>query len=60
MILEKYRQTTDYKSQTVKQTPTQNNYSVKGQREFLTPTKTAKMRPLRNIAQFVFPNGFDT
>ena len=50
MILENYRQTTDYKLQTVKEI---------GEREFLTPRKTAKMRPLNNIPQFVSPNRFD-
>ena len=50
MILENYRQTTDYKLQTVKEI---------GEREFLTPRKTAKMRPLNNIPQIVSPNRFD-
>ena len=59
MILENYRQTTDYKSQTVKETAKQNNHSNKGEREFLTPRKTVKMRPLINIPQYVSPNHFD-
>ena len=58
MILENYRQNTDYKPQTVKQTAKQNNHSDKGEREFLTPRKTVKMRPLNNIPQFVSPNRF--
>ena len=32
MILENYRQTTDYKPQTVKETAKQNNHSNKGER----------------------------
>ena len=60
MILENYRQTTDYKSQTVKETAKQNNHSDKGEREFLTHRKTVKIRPLNNIPQFVSPNHFDT
>ena len=52
MILQNYRQTTDYKPQTVKETAKQNNYSDKGEREFLTPRNTVKMRPLNNIPQF--------
>ena len=59
MILENYRQNTDYKPQTVKQTAKQNNHSDKREREFLTPRKTVKMRPLNNIPQFVSPNRFD-
>ena len=59
MILENYRQTTDYKPQTVKETAKQNNHSDKGEREFLTPRKTVKMRPLNNIPQFASPNRFD-
>ena len=59
MILENYRQTTDYKPQPVKEIAKQNYYSDKGEREFLTPRKTAKMRPLNNIPQFVSPNRFD-
>ena len=50
MILENYRQTTDYKLQTVKEI---------GEREFLTPRKTAKMRPLNNIPQFLSASHFD-
>ena len=60
MILEIYRQTADYKSQTIKETAKQNNHSDKGEREFLMPRKTAKMKPLNNIPQFVSPNHFDT
>ena len=59
MILEIYRQTADYKSQTIKETAKQNNHSDKGEREFLMPRKTAKMKPLNNIPQFVSPNRFD-
>ena len=59
MILENYRQNTDYKPQTVKETAKQNNHSDKAEREFLTPRKTVKMRPLNNIPQFVSPNRFD-
>ena len=59
MILENYRQTTDYKPQTVKEITKQNYHSDKGEREFLTPRKTAKMRPLNNIPQFLSANHFD-
>ena len=59
MILENYRQNTDYKPQTVKETAKQNNHSDKGEREFLTPRKTVKMKPFNNIIQFVSPNHFD-
>ena len=59
MILENYRQNTDYKAQTVKETAKQNNHSDKGEREFLTSRKTVKMRPLNNIPQFVSLNRFD-
>ena len=59
MMLENYRQTTDYKSQTVKEAAKQNNHSHKREREFLTTRKTVKMRPLNNIPQFVSPNRFD-
>ena len=59
MIPENYRQTTDYKPQTVKETAKQNNHSDTGEREFLTPRNTVKMRPLNNILQFVSPNCFD-
>ena len=59
IILEKYRQTTDYKSQTVEETAKQNIYSDKEEREFLTPRKTVKMRPLNNIPQFVSLNRSD-
>ena len=59
MILENYRQYADYKPQTVKETAKQNNHSDKAEREFLTPRKTVKMRPLNNIPQFVSPNRFD-
>ena len=59
MILENYRQTTESKSQTVKKTAKQNNHSDKREREFLTPRKTVKMRPLSNIPQFISPNYFD-
>ena len=45
-ILENYRQNTDYKPQTVKETAKQNTHSDKEEREFLTPRKTVKMRPL--------------
>ena len=58
MILENYRQTTDYKSQTVKETAKQNNHFDKGEREFLMPRKTVKMRALNNIPQFVSPDHF--
>ena len=34
MILENYRQTTDYQPQTVKQTDKQNNHSDKGKENF--------------------------
>ena len=56
IILENYRETTDYKPQTLKENAKQNNHSDKGEREFLTPRKTVKMRPLNNIPQFVSPN----
>ena len=59
MILKSCKQTTDYKRQTVKETVEQSNHSDKGEREFLTPRKTVKMRPLKNIPQFVSPNRFD-
>ena len=59
MILENYRRNTDYKPQTVKETAEQNNHSDKGEREFLTPRKTVKMRPFNNNIQFVSPNHFD-
>ena len=58
MILENYRQNTDYKSQTVNETANQNKHSDKGEREFLTPRKTVKMRPLNNIPQFDSLNRF--
>ena len=57
MILENYRQTTDYKPQTVKETARQNNPSDKG-REFLTSRKTVKTKPLNNIPQIASPNRF--
>ena len=60
MILENYRQTTDCKSQTVKETSKQNNHSDEGEREFLTTRKAVKMRPLNNIPQFASPNRFGT
>ena len=56
IILENYRETTDYKPQTLKENAKKNNHSDKGEREFLTPRKTVKMRPLNNIPQFVSPN----
>ena len=56
MILENYRQNNDYEPQTVKETAKQNNHSDKGKREFLTPRKTVKMRPLNNIPQFICLN----
>ena len=59
MILENCRQTTDYKTQTIKETVKLNNHYDKGEREFLTPRKTVKMRPLNNIPQFASPNRFD-
>ena len=59
MIRKSCKQTTDYKRQTVKETVEQSNHSDKGEREFLTPRKTVKMRPLKNIPQFVSPNRFD-
>ena len=59
MIVGNYRQTADSKSQTVKETVKQNNHSDKGEREFLTPRKTVKMRPLNNIPQFASPDRFD-
>ena len=59
MILENYRQNTDYKPQTIKETTKQNNHSDKGERKFLPPRRTVKMRPLNNIPQFVSPNRFD-
>ena len=59
MILENYRETTDYKPQTVKETAKQSNHSDKGEREFLTPRKTVKIRPLNNIPQFASPNRFN-
>ena len=59
MIPENYRQTTDYKPQTVKETAKQNNHSDTGETEFLTPRNTVKMRPLNNILQFASPNCFD-
>ena len=54
MILENYRQTTDYKPQTVKKTDKQNNDSDKGEREFLTPRKTVKMRLLKQYSTVRF------
>ena len=59
MIPENCRETTDYKTQTVKENVKLNNHSDKGEREFLTPRKTVKMRPLNNIPQFASPNRFD-
>ena len=59
MILENYRQTTNNKPQTVKQTAKQNDHSDNGERELLTPKKTVKMRPWNNIPQFASPNRFD-
>ena len=59
MILENYRQTTDYKPQTVKETAKQNIHSDTGERDFLTPRNTVKMRPLNNVLQFASPNCFD-
>ena len=59
MILQNGRQNTDNKPQTVKNTAKQNNHSNKGEREFLMPRKTVKMKPLNNIPQFVSPNRFD-
>ena len=59
MILENYRQTADYESQTIKETAKQNSHSYKGEREFLTPRNTVTMRPLKNISQFASPNRFD-
>ena len=53
MILENYRRNTDYKPQTIKETAKQNNHSDKAEREFLTPRKTVKVRPLT-----IFPNLF--
>ena len=44
MILENYKQATDYISQTVKETATQNDHSDKGENELLTPRKTVKMK----------------
>ena len=49
VILENYKQTTDYKSQTVKEIAKENNRSDKGEREFLKPRKTVKMRTSNNI-----------
>ena len=59
MILENYRQTADNESQTIKETAKRNNHSYKGEREFLTPRNTVKMRPLKSISQFASPNRFD-
>ena len=59
MILENYEQATDYISQTVKETATQNDHSDKGENEFLTPRKTVKMKVWNNIPPFVSPNRFD-
>ena len=59
MILENYRQTTDYKPQIVKETAKQNNHSDKGERELFKPRKTVKMRLLNNSPQFASPNCFD-
>ena len=42
MILEIYRQTTDYKPQIGKETVKQNDHSYKGERKLLTPRKTVK------------------
>ena len=42
MILENYRQTTDYKPQTVKETIKQNDHSYKEERKLLTSRKTVK------------------
>ena len=54
-----FSRTTDYKSQTVKETSKQNNQSDKVERKLLKPRKTVKMRPLNNIPQFVSPNRCD-
>ena len=59
MILENYRQNTDYKPQTVNETAKQSNHSDKGEIESLMPRKSVKMRPLNNIPQFVSPNCID-
>ena len=42
MILEIYRQTTDYKPQIGKETVKQNDHSYKRERKLLTPRKTVK------------------
>ena len=42
MILEIYRQTTDYKPQIGKETVKQNDHSYKGERKLLTLRKTVK------------------
>ena len=58
MILENYRQNTDYKPQTQKKLLNKIIIPVRGKR-ILTPRKTVKMRPLNNIPKFVSPNRFD-
>ena len=55
IILENYRQTTDYKFLTVKETAKGD----KGEREFLTARKTVEMRPVNNMPQFISRNRFD-
>ena len=42
MILENYRETTDYKAETVKETAKQNNHSDKVEREILHQEKLLK------------------
>ena len=54
MILENYRQTTDYKPQTLKETAKQNNHFDKEEREFLMLKKTIKQ-----YSTIVSPNRFD-
>ena len=44
MILENYRQTTNYKSETVKKIAKQHNHSDKGKREFLMPRITTRQK----------------
>ena len=56
MILENYKQTNHYKLKTVKETTKQNDHSDKEEREFLTPTKTVKIRPLTIFHNFILQN----
>ena len=57
IILENYRQNTDYKPQTVKETVKQNNHSDKAEREFLTPRKTGN-ETLKQYSPICFSKPF--